>query len=320
MLYLNERDIKEIGINWSETTEVIKDILLCMDKGDFAQPLKPYLKFRDLKNRFIAMPAFVGGDFDVAGIKWIAGFPDNIYKGMPRAHSMIFLNSTETGEPVATINTALISIIRTASVSGLVMKNYDKVRNLKDINIGILGRGPIGKHHMKMCLGLFGDKIKNIYSHSLRPVDKETLEISDKIIPVDTWEEAYKDADIFITCTVPTESYINLPPKKGSLHLNVSLRDYGTSIYEYAKDNIIVDSWENVCRSGTDLEKMHLEKGLKQENVKTLIDIVTKDCMKEYGENDVIMVNSMGMGSFDVATAAYYYKKASSMNLGKQLD
>lgn len=60
MLYLSENNLKEIALNWENTIEAIDYATKCLHERNFAQPIKPYLRYRDLKNRIIAMPAFVG--------------------------------------------------------------------------------------------------------------------------------------------------------------------------------------------------------------------------------------------------------------------
>jgi ornithine cyclodeaminase len=227
MIYLNEKNLVEIGIDWEKLVDIIERAVRYLGQGDFAQPIKPYLRYRDLKNRIIAMPAFIGGQFNMAGIKWIASFPDNIKNGIPRAHSVVILNKAETGEPVGIINTALLSILRTASVTGLMIRYFDKVRPLKNIHLGIIGWGPIGQYHFNMCKALLGDRISKISLYDLRKIDKSVIDFADKdkIVVTENWEEAYTDADVFITCTVSNAPYIDKQPKKGSLQLNVSLRD-----------------------------------------------------------------------------------------------
>jgi N-[(2S)-2-amino-2-carboxyethyl]-L-glutamate dehydrogenase len=61
MLYLNQSDIENIGIDWVSITKVIESTVRRLGENDFAQPIKPYLRYQDLKNRIIAMPAYVGG-------------------------------------------------------------------------------------------------------------------------------------------------------------------------------------------------------------------------------------------------------------------
>jgi N-[(2S)-2-amino-2-carboxyethyl]-L-glutamate dehydrogenase len=321
MIYLNEEDLKQLGFNWDETINTIEKAVNCLSQNDFAQPVKPYLRYKDLKNRIIAMPAFVGGNINMAGIKWIASFPDNIHKGIQRAHSVVILNNADTGKPECIINTALLSIIRTASVSGLMIKYYEKVRNLNNVNVGIIGWGPIGQHHYKMCKAILGNKISKVFIYDIKKIDQAAYNfLDDNVIITDNWEEAYNNADIFMTCTVSKASYINHSPKIGSLHLNVSLRDYAVDVYDFFKGSIIVDNWEEVCRENTDIENMHLKKGLNESETKTIIDVVMNNCLKNYKNEQSIMFNPMGMGVFDIAIANYYLKLAELKHSGQILN
>ncbi len=315
MLVLNEDDIKSIGVSWNSTIHVIEDAVKCLIDSDYAQPVKPYLRYRNMKNRIIAMPAFVGGTINMAGIKWIASFPGNVAKGMPRAHSVVILNNADTGEPVAIICTALLSVIRTASVSGFMIKHFARVRPLHRIKVGILGFGPIGQYHYRMCRALLADRIAKVALYDIRPIDPALIGRDELVEVVARWEDAYRDADIVITCTVADAPYINKEPKPGSLHLNVSLRDYHTAAYDWFKGAIIVDDWEEVCREKTDVEMMHLEKGLQREDTQSIKDVLTHNCLEKYGRNAPVMFNPMGMAVFDVAMGNYYYKAGKSRSV-----
>ena len=308
MLYFDNNIISKIGFTWEETIHEIEKAINCMYKNDWSQPIKPYLRYRNSDNRIIAMPAYVGGDINVAGIKWISSFPENIKKGIPRAHCIVVLNDSNTGVPISIFNASLISIIRTCSVSGLIINNYCK-RNCKNFYvIGIIGWGPIGQYHYRMVKSLLGNKIKKIHIFDINQIDSIDIE-DDRVEIVDCWEKAYEGADIFITCTVATKRYIDKCPKGGALLLNISLRDYKTSIYEVVKDTIIVDDWEEVCRENTDIENMYKECGLRREMTHNLQDVLYNDYLQYVKDNQPIMFNPMGMGIFDLAIANYFYQK-----------
>jgi len=321
MRYLGDKNIKEIHLDWEQNINTIEVATYCIDSKDISQPLKPYLRYKDFKNRIIAMPAYVGGEINRSGIKWIASFPDNIDKGLARAHSVIILNDAETGKPVSVINSGSISAIRTASVSGLMVKKYLELNRQERISLGITGFGPIGQYHLDMCISLLGDKLETIRLYDLQEISEENipLEFGDKVEIVTSWEDAYVHSDIFITCTVSKEPYIDLPPKPSSLHLNVSLRDYKPSVFEWFAGGMIVDDWNEVCRENTDIESFHKEKGLMDTHV-SLIQDVLNGFMETLDIDQPIMFNPMGMAVYDMAIANYYLSLANEFDVGVQLE
>lgn len=321
MIYLDDENIKNLNQNWAHNVDVIKTAIQCIGEKDIVQPVKPYLRYRDLKNRIIAMPAFVGGNINRSGIKWIASFPDNIQKGIARAHSVIVLNEAETGMPLGVINSGAISAIRTASVSGFMIDQFLSQRKTQNLRLGITGFGPIGQHHLQMCSALFGEQIDRVLIYDLNKINTDLIDekIKNKVVEVSSWEEAYADADIFITCTVSKDRYINKKPKQGSLHLNVSLRDYKEDVYPWFKNAMVVDDWEEVCRENTDVEMFHKTNGLKESDVVPIQELLSNDYLASLDTDQPIMFNPMGMAAFDIAMANHYVDLAHQRNAGVQL-
>jgi ornithine cyclodeaminase len=321
MLYLSEQHLLDIGVDWEATIGVIASAARIVAAGDFAQPIKPYLRYRELRNRIIAMPAFIGGRIDSAGIKWIASFPGNLDHGLPRAHSVVILNDASTGEPRAIINTPLLSVIRTASVTGLMLQRVRAVRGRKPVQVAIMGWGPIGQYHARMCVGMLGADLVRLRVYDPRPVPANSLvRLGCDATIVRSWQEAYDDADVFITCTVSSAPYIDRRPKPASLQLNVSLRDYRAEVFPWVRDGIVVDDWDEVCRENTDIETLHRTCGLERSHTRSLFELVDDDkWLASLPSDAVVMFNPMGMAVFDVAIAAHYARVAREAGIGVEL-
>ncbi|MBA4058470.1 MAG: 2,3-diaminopropionate biosynthesis protein SbnB, partial [Marivirga sp.] len=215
MIYIGDKEVKQISLDWLKNVDVIEKAVKCIADNDYSQPIKPYLRYGNLENRIIAMPAFLGGIINMSGIKWISSFPANIKKGIPRAHCVVILNNADTGEPIGILNSGSISSIRTASVSGFVIKNYLKRRSLGEITLGIVGFGPIGQYHLSMCSDILNGKCSKIILNDLNGIDKTVIpeKVRAYAEVTDSWEKAYKESDIFITCTVSKDRYIDIRPK-----------------------------------------------------------------------------------------------------------
>ncbi len=321
MKYLNEQTLLELGINWPSLITVIEDATGLLGKKQFSQPVKPYLRFNNPVNRIIAMPAYIGGDFNAAGIKWIASFPGNIQHGIKRAHSVIILNDAETGVPTTIINTPLISGIRTASVSGFVLRKYLEQNNPAELVCGIAGFGPIGQLHLQMFMQAFGDKIKQFFIYDINPISNALIEhyrgLGAAITVCSHWQEMYDQVNLFVTCTVSKDRYVDKMPVKGGVYLNVSLRDFKTDFLKEIDVNV-VDNWDEICRENTDIENAHLEFGLSRTDVMEIQEVLVPGALKGLG-NKSFMFNPMGMGIYDIAVAGYYEKLAVSRNHYTQL-
>ena len=324
MLYISRKNIEDIGTDWNETINVISDTVNVMNSGDYSQPIKPYLRYKDISNRIIAMPAYKGGEDPISGIKWIASFPGNRKQGIDRAHATIILNDASTGVPISVLSGSLLSAIRTAGVSGSVIKEFVAAKEKQGTNkfsVGIVGFGPIGKTHADMVTSILGGKLTTLYLFDTGTITN--IGVSEftrsKVKVVSSWEEAYDKSDIFITCTVSKEGYIDRQPKEGSLQLNVSLRDYKPEMM-HKVDLIAVDDWKECCRENTDIENMHSKYGLEESDTKSIIDIICNKTFDQLGANHVAMFNPMGMATFDMAIASYFYKRARKNNIGVELD
>lgn len=323
MLYLNKEHIMSIEFDWSEIVECLKEALHSVYQDDYVQPVKLYLRYKNPDNRIIAMPAYLGGNINLAGIKWIASFPQNINKGIDRANSIIVLNEADTGKPLCTINTSVISSIRTAGVTAMVITELFNRLNIQNlINFGIVGFGPIGQMHLGMILSLFKDKIQRVFVFDiLKKMNWKTINVNTppgKVTFKSSWDQVYKESKVFITCTVSNKRYINIPPKPGTLLMNISLRDYQPKLKDYM-DIILVDDWVEVCRENTDIEMMNNYYNLQKKDIFQLSDLLFNSKFPDITEEDTVMFNPMGMAIFDIAIAQLFYKLANAKGLGINL-
>lgn len=316
MLYLNNTNLNQLNKPWKDTINVIKDIVDLLKTGKYDQPIKPYLNFDNAKNRIIAMPARIGSDeLGMSGIKWIASFPENTSQGKLRANSITILNDSMTGEPLAFINSSHISVIRTVSVTGYILRYLFNTTHKTNQKILIIGYGPIGQNHLIMLLDQFSEYINSVEIFDIQDIDLYNYsENGIDISQTNDLETSFKNADIVITATTSSSGYLNFKPKNGSVHLNISLRDYDVSMLQFF-DSIIVDKWTEVCRAGTDIERMFKFNGLKPSDCVEITEL-TPSCFI----NNTVFFNPMGMAVFDIAIGQYILGLARNNKVGLELE
>jgi ornithine cyclodeaminase len=92
--------------------------------------------------RFVAMPAYLGGRFNICGQKWYGSNAANKKIGLPRSVLMVTLNDKDTGEPICYMSANLISAARTGAVPAVGTRYLAR----KDSKVlSLVGCGAIGK-------------------------------------------------------------------------------------------------------------------------------------------------------------------------------
>src|ERR671924_2367009 len=130
----------------AECIDIVREAYLAHARGQSVNPDSYFLRFPDKPDcRIIALPAFLGDGFSVAGIKWIASYPGNVRRGFPRASAVLVLNDYETGYPFAILESSIISAARTAASAALAAY-WLNGRSRRAHALGIVGTGFIARY------------------------------------------------------------------------------------------------------------------------------------------------------------------------------
>ncbi|MDR2132693.1 MAG: ornithine cyclodeaminase, partial [Clostridiales Family XIII bacterium] len=228
-LYLSEEDMIQAGVtDMNACIEAIEEMFRLMKTGDYrmagangnshgamvnfpAHPKFPNMPKDGPDRRFMAMPAYLGGEFDLAGMKWYGSNIENKKKGLPRSILMLMLNDKDTGAPLALVSANILSAYRTGAVPGVGFK-YFAPKDAK--TCGIIGPGIMSKTAFAAVMatrpGIVSLKIKGSSPNSASAaafadwVREKYPSVADIRIAA-TNEEAVRDCDIVeIATSSPT--------------------------------------------------------------------------------------------------------------------
>ena len=154
--------------------------------------------------RFMAMPAYLGGRFGTAGMKWYGSNIENRDKGLPRSILMFILSNADTGAPLAFMSANLLSAYRTGAIPGVGARHLAR-RNSR--TVGILGPGVMAKTSlsafMAVCPLIDTVKIKGRGQKNLDAFltwIAETFPQITTVTVVDSVEQVVRDCDIVTFC------------------------------------------------------------------------------------------------------------------------
>ncbi|BBK27020.1 2,3-diaminopropionate biosynthesis protein SbnB [Staphylococcus arlettae] len=330
LLYLNRTDVAQAGGDHSDVyVAALSEALTAHAKQDFVQPLKPYLRAQGkeghIADRIIAMPSHIGGQDPVSGIKWIGSKHDNPAKRqLERASGVIILNDPETNYPIAVMEASLISSMRTAAVSVIAAQHLAK-EGFTDLTI--IGCGLIGDRQLQSMLEQF-DHIQQVYVYDQFPeasdkfVNKWAAAYPDvNFVQASTAREAVEHAEVLITCTVTDQPYIEYEwLQKGVFISNISIMDIQKEVFVQA-DKVIVDDWSQANREKKTLNQLVLEGRFSEDALHAeLGQLLTGDKPGREHDDEIILLNPMGMAIEDISSAYHIYKRAQQQQIGTTLN
>ena len=293
--------------------------------GESCLPHSSFINFPGKqRERIIALPAYLGGDFDIAGIKWIASFPENHALGIDRASAAIILNSMETGRPYAMMEGAAISAMRTAASAALAA-TVMKPHNLSEPEVSLIGCGPINVEIARFLVAAMPG-IREFVLHDLdRAVAQRLAERLAALFPsiavtvTPSVQDAISRSDIVSFATTAVVPHIaDLEAcRPDAIILHISLRDL-TPECILRCDNV-TDDVEHAVRANTSLHLAEKLTGTKDFVRCTLGDILAGDAPCGAGDGRLTVFSPFGLGVLDLALAQWVASRAKEKSIGTRL-
>ncbi len=328
--YLSQEQVIDLGgLDMAKAINDVEEVLRLHAAGDSVLPSKTVMRWGDVdsettRGRINAMPGFIGGRFQAAGIKWIASFPSNIDRGLPRGSAVTILNDPHTGVPLAVMDGTLISAMRTGAVSGVATRLLARA---KIETVGILGAGVQSRTQL-LAVRVARPHLSRVVVYDPRR-DRAEAWCADMAarVPasyelVDSPREAAEAADILVSATTSSEPIVEQGwVRPGVLYLQVGgLECRVEALADF--DRIVVDNWaEMKHRAAQTLVDAHARGVIGDSDISAeLAEIVLGRQPGRSTPDERIYFSSVGMGIEDIAIASRIWRSAVERGIGAELD
>ena len=362
ILYLNEDDMIAAGVkDMKGCVEAMEEMFKLMKVGNYRMggangnshgsmvmfPEKskfPEMPVDGPDRCFMAMPAYLGGKFDMAGMKWYGSNVENKEKGLPRSILMLILNDKDTGAPLAFMSANILSAYRTGAVPGVGFKTF--AREDAD-TIGIIGPGVMSKTALAAAIAVRPSiktvKVKGRGKASLEKFIEAAKEEYPglNVYAVDSIEEAVRDADIVSVSTSTPTGDPSLYPyiaeewiKPGAIiESTAALRFDDDFIINRARtvtDNIkLYEAWEEEMKPNAYhtvpipavyVEDLIAEGKMSSDQIDDLGDVLLGNVPVHRKKDEIIIYSVGGMPTEDVAWGCMVYRNALEKGIGTKLN
>ncbi|MCQ9351224.1 tyramine oxidase subunit B [Corynebacterium sp. 5QC2CO] len=365
-LYLSEPDMVEAGVtDFAKCVETMEETLILLADGDYRMagasanshgaqinfpdnPIHEGMPANGPDRRFMAMPAYLGGRFNGAGVKWYGSNADNRQNDLPRSIHLFILNDAITGAPKAVMSANLLSAYRTGAVPGVGVKHL-AVEDAEVVGIigpGVMSRTILGSA-MSQRPSIKKVKVKGRSQASTqKAVDwiKNEFPQLEEVRIVETEEEAIRDSDILIAGTSTSSDGPSGFPyfkkeylKPGALLLMPAAARLDDDFVRSDDCNLVVDytglyeEWFNENGPDVTYERllgipgnrwwdMKEEGTLPAEKLVNIGDIASGKAPGRQNDEEIFCYSIGGMPVEDVAWATDVYDNALAKGIGTKLN
>ncbi|WP_285490836.1 2,3-diaminopropionate biosynthesis protein SbnB [Amycolatopsis taiwanensis] len=298
--------------------EIVRETYLLHERGETINPDSYFLRFPEKPNaRIIALPAKLGGPVEKAGIKWIASFPDNVERGIPRASAVLILNDFETGYPVACLESAGISAARTAASAAtaagalLPLINTTERPSISFVGAGVIARTildylvpSVVSPEAITVLDLDGASAEHFVAYAKRGNNvpaRESKDLAEVLA-----------GDVVVLATTAGKPYLpdHLEFRPGQLVLNVSLRDLHPATLLRAAN--IVDDIDHCLKADTSPHLAEQLSGGRDFITGTIGQVLLGKVRLDAGRP--VVFSPFGLGVLDIAVGDFVLRTASAQN------
>ncbi|MBB4699540.1 ornithine cyclodeaminase family protein [Sphaerisporangium siamense] len=342
--YLTRADVVEAA-RGVDVVGAVAEALVLHGQGRTVLPEEAYLGWTTpggAAARCLAMPgALTGGPRPVIGLKTINASLANPDRGIPRSQGFTLLLDPDTARPLALMEAAYVSAMRTAAVTALAARHLAVA---SPRSLALIGCGTLARAHAALLLDTV-PTLEEIRVYDIAPDRARSLLGFVAGLPrgahvaakaAESARACVAGADLVVPVTTVTEGYI--PPgwlEPGALVAHVSLDDL-TEEAVLTADLLVVDDWSLVRDDPRRLlGRMHRAGSLLGPHGEpwpgapprprarkvdaSLADIVTGRHPGRRRESDIVVSNPFGMAILDVAVAARVHAEAESRDIGRLL-
>jgi len=328
MLILNADDVRRC-LTMSDCIAAMKQAFSLLAAGRAVVPLRAQLPVAPNSGTTLVMPAFVedGDGPDALTVKVVSVFDNNPSRGLPRIQAAVLVLDPRTAVPLAVLEGATLTGIRTAAVSGaatdLMARDESRV-------LGILGAGVQARTHIEAVCCVRPIESIRVFARTAESVEALVAELSvrdglpNDIQAAASSSEAVSGADI-VCCTTTSGTPVFDDADIGlGTHIN-AVGSYQPEVVEVpgatvARSRVVVDDYESAWEEAGDL-LVPLAAGVidRDHVVAEMGELLGGSCEGRTNEQEITLFKSVGLAVEDALAARVILANAAVLGVGQEV-
>jgi ornithine cyclodeaminase len=318
MLVLSRQDVEAL----LDVDALIDALAVAMADLSFGRASVPPRNFAIVEDQGLlgAMPAYLGTP-DVLAAKLVCVFPGNAARGVETHQALVAVFEADTGEPLAIMDGAAITAIRTAATSALATRLCARPDARA---LAILGTGVQARSHARIIPRV--REIAEILVAGRSPEKVEALATEIGGRPARSYAEAIGAADIVCACTHTVEPVVRREWLRPGTHVNSVGFTPGFELDPgvFADAVVVVESRKAAIggypNGAADLTAAIGQGIVRAEDVREVGELVENRRPGRTDREQITVYRSVGVAAEDAIAAHLVVQAARKRGSGTRLD
>lgn len=321
VLFLSQKDVKDI-VDMKEAINIVESAFSELYRGEVVMPVRTAINTED--GVTLIMPALLK-EMKALGTKIVTVYKNNPKIGLPTILAIVVLNDPRTGAPLAIMDGAYLTAVRTGAVSGVATKY---LANPDSKIVGMIGAGVQARTQLwavSEVIKIENVKIYDTIENSAKSFVRDMSKKFDFDIQiVNTPREAVENSDVIITSSTSKNPVLDGNWLKEGAHINAigshtpDAREIDDITIKNSK--IVVDSKEAILKECGDILIPIKNKVIKKEDIYAELGEVVIGKKRRKNPSEITLFKSVGLAIQDVSMAKLVYEKALRKNVGEEIE
>jgi len=327
MLVLNATDVRQ-ALPMSAAIEAMKQAFAALSDGRAEVPARAHLPVRPHDGVSLVMSAFVQDEGGGAlAVKVVSLFDHNVDRGLPRIQAAVLALEPDTGRPIALLEGAALTAIRTGAVSGAAT---DLMARRDSRTVAIFGAGVQARTQLEAVCTVRSIETVRVYDPVPGALEAFIAEMAGRgPIPSDVRaaadaQQAVADADIICAATTSSVPVFSDGDVKAGVHIN-AIGSYQPEVQEIpaetvARARVVVDSREAALAEAGDLIQPIQQGLIAAEHIHAeLGELVLGRQSGRTSADQITLFKSVGVAVQDAVAARVALERAEQSGLGQRV-
>ena len=323
---LSSEDVRA-ALPMREAIDAMKAAFAQLSRRQASVPLRARIDVPSHEGTALFMPSHLQATGDLA-IKLVCVYPRNPERGLPTIHAIVVALDESTGAPLALLEGASLTALRTGAVSGAAT---DLLARPDSQVAAIIGAGVQGRTQLEAVCTVRPVRSVWVYDQDAGRAQAFCREMSGKgpiperVQVASDPRQAVSEAEIICTATTSSSPVFHDGDLRPGTHIN-AVGAFTPQMCEIAPSTvkrslIVVDSREAALAEAGDLIQP-IQEGLITSNdiYAELGEIVTGEKTGRTDNAQITLFKSVGIAIQDAAAAARALAGARAMGLGRTID